>query len=62
MNNAFQHFRRDRQGLVATEYMILLALLTGLSIGAILLMGGNLNAVWSAYAAADLVAGPPVTP
>lgn len=52
-------FLRSRQGLAAAEYLILLALLTGLSIGAILLMGGNLNAVWMAYAESDMAPLPP---
>lgn len=56
---SISRFLRCRHGLAATEYLILLALLTGLSIGAILLMGGNLNAVWTAYAESDMAPHPP---
>jgi pilus assembly protein Flp/PilA len=44
-----QSFRKEEDGLALTEYLILLALLTGAVIGSVLLIGGNLGDAWLSW-------------
>ena len=43
-------FRSEEEGLALTEYLILLALLTGAVVGAVILYGEGLGTVWGSWA------------
>jgi pilus assembly protein Flp/PilA len=47
--NMLQSFRKEEDGLALTEYLILLALLTGAVIGSVLLIGENLGVAWTSW-------------
>ncbi|MDX1822718.1 MAG: hypothetical protein R3197_17630 [Paracoccaceae bacterium] len=45
-----QSFRQEEDGLALTEYLILLALLTGAVIASVLAIGVDLGAAWQTWA------------
>lgn len=63
MKSLMTRFGKEESGLALTEYLLLLALLTGAVIGAVLLFGAELGANWTVYAnwMRDLVVTPPPT-